>query len=195
VAVSTWTELPGESSSVALALVNTRFPKPGEEIVERLATVRDVEQWLATRSLRAGPPAAVRKADVARLGALRAAIRELFTARIEGRVPDEGARTLVNEASAASRAAAQIEWPADGPRRVWAAEPRFAGVLADIADDAIEVLTGPAGETLRMCAASRCVRLFLRQHARRTWCSTACGDRVRAARHYERVKARMSPER
>jgi predicted RNA-binding Zn ribbon-like protein len=32
------------------------------------------------------------------------------------------------------------------------------------------------------------VRLLLRDHNRRRWCSTACGDRVRAARYYARHK-------
>jgi len=55
--------------------------------------------------------------------------------------------------------------------------------LAAIATDAIKVATGPRGQLLHRCEAHGCIRIFLREHARRRWCSNTCGDRVRAARH------------
>ena len=39
---------------------------------------------------------------------------------------------------------------------------------------------------LRACHAPGCVLYFLKDHPRREWCSTACGNRARAARHYRR---------
>jgi predicted RNA-binding Zn ribbon-like protein len=42
---------------------------------------------------------------------------------------------------------------------------------------------------LRACLAPGCVLYFVKDHPRRAWCSTACGNRVRAARHYARHRS------
>lgn len=39
---------------------------------------------------------------------------------------------------------------------------------------------------LRACLAPGCVLYFVKDHPRRAWCSSACGNRERAARHYAR---------
>ena len=63
-------------------------------------------------------------------------------------------------------------------------------VLAELAHDAIDMLTGPAAAKLRACHAPGCVLYFVRTHPRREWCSEACGNRARAARHYQRIRER-----
>jgi predicted RNA-binding Zn ribbon-like protein len=60
--------------------------------------------------------------------------------------------------------------------------------LADLGYRAIDLLTGPAAINLRACHAPHCVLYFVKSHPRREWCSEACGNRVRAARHYERTR-------
>jgi predicted RNA-binding Zn ribbon-like protein len=60
--------------------------------------------------------------------------------------------------------------------------------LADLGHEAIELLTGPAAGNLRACHAPGCVLYFVKSHPRREWCSEACGNRARAARHYQRVR-------
>jgi predicted RNA-binding Zn ribbon-like protein len=60
--------------------------------------------------------------------------------------------------------------------------------LADVATAAIRLFTGPDAETLSACLAPGCVRYFTKSHPRREWCSEGCGNRVRAARHYERIR-------
>jgi predicted RNA-binding Zn ribbon-like protein len=62
--------------------------------------------------------------------------------------------------------------------------------LADIADEARGLLAGPEAAKLRACLAPGCVRYFIKSHPRREWCADACGNRVRAARHYDRVRSR-----
>ena len=64
--------------------------------------------------------------------------------------------------------------------------------MATIAEDAAALLTGDEAPLLAECAADSCGRFFLRTHARRQWCSTRCGDRVRAARAYARKRAALS---
>ncbi|WP_082690229.1 ABATE domain-containing protein [Mycobacterium sp. M26] len=61
--------------------------------------------------------------------------------------------------------------------------------LASIAREAVELVTGPAAGRLRACYAPGCVLYFVKAHPRREWCSDGCGNRVRAARHYQRTKA------
>jgi predicted RNA-binding Zn ribbon-like protein len=60
--------------------------------------------------------------------------------------------------------------------------------LAELATAAIRLFTGPDAETLHACLAPGCVRYFTKSHPRREWCSEGCGNRVRAARHYERIR-------
>ncbi len=57
-------------------------------------------------------------------------------------------------------------------------------LLGGLAADAIEFLA--SGPELRACLAPGCVLYFVKDHPRRAWCSTGCGNRVRAARHYAR---------
>ena len=58
--------------------------------------------------------------------------------------------------------------------------------LSSIASGAVELFTGESQALLRACNAPGCVLYFVKDHSRREWCSTACGNRARAARHYLR---------
>lgn len=179
---------PGEAGSVALALANTVLA--GE--VDQLAGPGEVAAWAAGHGL--GTLAAVAVADLAALASLRAAIRELFTAAADGRAPDAAALSEVNAAARLALGAPVLLWAA-APQLDWQAEHpgTVANALARIARDAIEVLCGPSGQVIHQCEAHGCDRLFFRTHGRRRWCSNACGDRVRVARHYRVRKARLRP--
>jgi predicted RNA-binding Zn ribbon-like protein len=67
------------------------------------------------------------------------------------------------------------------------ASPVLAAI-AQIAADTIELVTGGAADGLRACNAPGCVLYFIKTHPRREWCSVACGNRARAARHYAKVR-------
>lgn len=67
-----------------------------------------------------------------------------------------------------------------------AAGARLAAVLARAA---IAFLAGPDLVRLRACTAPRCVRYFLKEHGRQEFCKPPCGNRARAARHYQRHQA------
>ena len=60
--------------------------------------------------------------------------------------------------------------------------------LAAVATDAVHLLTVPNATQLRACQAPGCVLYFVKSHPHREWCSEACGNRVRAARHYQRSR-------
>jgi predicted RNA-binding Zn ribbon-like protein len=60
--------------------------------------------------------------------------------------------------------------------------------LAQVAEQAVQLLSGAEAVRLRACYAPGCVLYFMKTHPRREWCSVACGNRVRAARHYQRAR-------
>jgi predicted RNA-binding Zn ribbon-like protein len=62
--------------------------------------------------------------------------------------------------------------------------------LAELARDSIDLLAGPGATKLRACHAPGCVLYFLRSNPRREWCSEACGNRARAARHYRQIRGK-----
>lgn len=183
---------PGEGSSVALALVNTLLRGRGGEL-DLLRGPDSVASWLAERTP-AGARPRIRRVDVTRLASLRAAVHEVFTAVADERAPERGAVAVLNEYAAAVPRAVQLHWSPAGPERSLLARRSTSvdAAMAAIATDAIEVVCGSRGPLLRRCEARGCVRVFLREHARRRWCSTACGDRVRAARHYARTQHRAA---
>lgn len=175
---------PGEERSPALALVNTRRLSAGGE-EDDLAEPRTATAWLRRHNL---PPAPLDVTDLDRVTELRAAVRELLAALTEDRSPETAAVATVNAAARADAAAPQLTWPSE-PHRTWhSSRPGTVDeALASLARDAIDVVTGDLGRLVRSCEAHGCVRFFFREHARRRWCSTTCGDRVRAARHQRLV--------
>jgi hypothetical protein len=117
-------------------------------------------------------------------------------AEVEGAVtadstaPDEAdisvAVAAVNAIAAAGHSAPRIG--ARGGRLIADVTPAGAPVaaaLSVVAVQAIGLLTDP-DSPLRACHAPGCVLYFVRDHPRREWCSAACGNRARAARHYRR---------
>jgi predicted RNA-binding Zn ribbon-like protein len=64
-------------------------------------------------------------------------------------------------------------------------------LLSRVAAAAIELVGSPAAERLGYCDSSSCGQFFTRSRSDQRWCGTACGTRVRVARHAQarRVKA------
>jgi predicted RNA-binding Zn ribbon-like protein len=191
--------IPGERDHPSLALVNSRH-NSRTGVDDHLPTPEALGEWLAWRSLvargdrapgphRGGVPA---NADLAAALALRDAARELLEAAVEDRAPAPSALAAINDAAAMAPAADQVRWDADGgPVRTRSA-PEATDVqraLAAIAEDAISLVCDHRDDLIA-CQAPGCVRVLLKDHPRRHWCSTRCGDRVRAARHYRRSRER-----
>jgi predicted RNA-binding Zn ribbon-like protein len=180
------TAAPGEAARPALALVNSRR-NDADGPVDDLATAADLSAWLAEQGLVRDAP--VDDAALAAVRELRGAVRELLEARIAGHAPDQAAVETVNAAAAAAPTARRLAWTEPGSPREVRDGLGAAGVplaRALLAADAIDLITGPAHDDLLACAAPGCMRLLLRDHPRRRWCSIRCGDRVRASRYYHR---------
>jgi predicted RNA-binding Zn ribbon-like protein len=189
--VTAQASIPGEREHPSLALVNSRH-RSRSGMVDHLTSPEALDEWLAWRSL-AARGAAASEEDLEAALALRDAVRELIVASVEGRAPAASAVATVNEASAVAPAADQLRWE-DGEGFVRTRMAPGAGelrrALAALAEDAIGLVSGERREDLIACEAPGCVRLLLKDHPRRHWCSTRCGDRVRAARYYRRSRER-----
>jgi predicted RNA-binding Zn ribbon-like protein len=120
---------------------------------------------------------------------LRDALRVLAADRTaDPRPVAAGHRERVAASVATLNAAAALApaWPTlvDG-RLEWATQARGqARIVGELAGEAVRFLA--AEPDLRACLAPGCVLYFVKDHPRRAWCSTTCGNRARAARHYAR---------
>jgi len=189
--------LPGEP--VPVRLMSTIWADT-DGVHDDLRTQADVDEWLDAVALdRAG--AHTTKAELAAARALRDAVRRLASHRTQD--TRAAAASALSDLAAAldqvNQAAAELPGPhltlRDGRLEAGTAtsvSPVTAG-LAQVAGQAIELLGGADGARLRACYAPGCVLYFVKTHPRREWCSVACGNRVRAARHYQRAREHHRP--
>ena len=131
--------------------------------------------------------------DLRAFRALRQALRDLAGVLTEDTreiAQDRDLHRAVTEVNLAAKRAS--EWPQltveDGKlvRHNESEGQPAAQALARIAAEAVELFTGENRVLLRACYAPGCVLYFVKDHPRREWCSPSCGNRVRAARHYQR---------
>ncbi len=183
--------VPGAQEHPCLALVNSASELPGGKRYDELGSPEAATAWLAARDLIASD-SSLQEHCQGRLAAMRADLRDLFTAHTTGDVPTTAAVHALNRALTCAPGALLLRFdPAAGFTRS-ASHPVtqvVEHVMAVIADDAASLLSGDQAAVLASCEADGCQRFFLRTHARRQWCSTRCGDRVRAARAYARKRA------
>ncbi|HEX6454365.1 MAG TPA: ABATE domain-containing protein [Trebonia sp.] len=161
-----------------------------------LAAAADVDAWLDAIGLdRHGDRAT--DAELAAARRLRDAVRRLAAQVTADDRP--AAQSATRDIGAALRdlnqAAAHLPVPQltlDGgmPRETAASgSTAVTAALARVARESITLLGGPGAAELRACHAPGCVLYFTKTHPRREWCSIACGNRARAARHYDKVRS------
>jgi predicted RNA-binding Zn ribbon-like protein len=159
-----------------------------------LRTTRDLADWLVAISAADGPVRVTRD-DVARARRLRDALRRIAAlctddTRVAAASAVEDVDVAIAEVN--SLVAAYPPTPrlalVDGQLIGDTATvgPPVTRALTAIAGEAVELFTGVDSPQLRACQAPSCVLYFTQNHPRREWCSTACGNRARAARHYRR---------
>jgi predicted RNA-binding Zn ribbon-like protein len=165
-----------------------------------LRTTADVNEWLDAIGVdRAGAHATERELATAR--ALRDAVRLLAAHVTADSRPGRPAVATADVDAAIDQVnatAAQLPAPRlalrDGRLGLGlpgGPSPVTTG-LAQVAEQAVGLLAGEDAARLRACYAPGCVLYFVKTHPRREWCSVACGNRVRAARHYQRTRDRQS---
>ena len=192
---------PGPDEPLPVLLMNTVWADRSG-VHDALTTPEELRDWLGAVDARlprgdASEPAQPAAGDLQQFRDVRAALRRLAAdATGDGReraleaLDDRDAAwavATVNAASAAAPPVRLLAWPdrsvelavAPGNRG-----PRTA--LSTVAAAAVDMFSEPDRYPLRACLAPGCVLYFVKNHARREWCSEACGNRARARRHYDR---------
>ncbi|MCU7823624.1 CGNR zinc finger domain-containing protein [Kitasatospora sp. DSM 101779] len=171
---------------LALDLLNTRWRNGQQDL---LADLDGYRIWLSSAGLADRCPA-----DEASLTAVKAA-RGALDLLVADPGSTEGAAAL-NAVLAHGRVRHSLG--PDGPAETAEADPpqQLAAWLA--ADDYLSLLRRGA-HRIKQCAHPACILHFFdtSQNGRRRWCSMAlCGNRSKAARHYERtVRAESAAQR
>lgn len=183
---------PIRDEPLPIELHNTLYAVRGEPL-DGLADPPGLRAWLS--ALGDGLPVAVESVDGRRfeeLHSLRASVCEALHAAVERRAMSEPTLAHLNELSARSlrsrymtqRGAARAS---EFRHHALTATDMLLGVIAV---STIELVSGPHAADLRVCGAPGCVLMFVKDHPRREWCSAACGNRARQARHYARSHRR-----
>ena len=123
---------------------------------------------------------------------LREALFDIFSAVAEHRASPNHALALLNFAVQESAAHSRIVHTNRRFVMEWVGmDSDLDSLLWPIARAAADLLTSDDLANLRICASDQCAWLFLdhsKNHLRR-WCDMkTCGNRVKARRHYERMK-------
>ncbi len=190
---------------LVMELVSTVRHDGDGGVLDDLGTVRGADRWLQQQpgllATATGNLVVDEELRDAVIG-VRRAVRALFArvvspappspADAHRLMPADEALAHLNAAAAQEPVAPQLHWPAQGPPTAGLlsaeADPRVR-LVAALARDAVDFLSGTQREQLRACHAPRCVRYFVRSHGRQEWCKPSCGNRARVARHYERTRA------
>lgn len=200
------TSAPLLGEPLPVELMNTIWADRGG-VHDGLATPSDTVAWIRAIAERSDvevdgltqwlrrPPAGDLAPVHRDLRGLREAVRNLASRRcddpreaIPQPIGTSAALRTVNALACTAAAWPVLDWPDGGSpeaNRVSTATPGPV-LVADIARAAVALFGGVAGSQLRACLAPGCVLYFIKQHPRREWCSDACGNRARQARHYQR---------
>jgi predicted RNA-binding Zn ribbon-like protein len=185
--------IPAPDDDLCLAFANTRYwrgtPVPTEELNEPgdlLRWAERSERLPATVIQHFAEPATVFEEALR----LRETIHRCFAETASGRAPAEADLATLNEALAAAPARQCVQpagWDVGSP------EPSAAALLAPVLWSAADLLVGGQLTRVRQCANPECGWLFLdnSKGGNRRWCSmSACGNRAKAHRHYQRQKGK-----
>lgn len=156
-----------------------------------------VADWLAAVGSRVPDFDLLSPADLDDLGRRLLALRDALL-RLAAKATGD-TRWTTPDAADLDRAVAEVNAAVipRSPQLVWTADQattrqkRVAGdpadaVLSTFAEEAIVLFSAGEQSQLRVCEGPDCGLYFVKNHPRREWCSPACGNRVRAARHYRR---------
>jgi predicted RNA-binding Zn ribbon-like protein len=179
-------------NNLALDFVNTELQGPSGRI-ELLQSDAALLAWAQAAGLGEQAPGsrASRERLDRRARPLRAAIRGLVEARIDGQGASPDDLSTLNELLTHPARAPALVQRRGGFARAPVADLTPASVLQRIAAEAAELLTTADPALLRRCGDSRCILVFYdtsKSHRRR-WCSmSACGNRAKASGHYQRTR-------
>jgi predicted RNA-binding Zn ribbon-like protein len=168
----------------AVDLANTVMVTPAGNR-DLLESEDQLEAWIAAERGRI-PGVEAASGRLADVRDLRRGVRELLRARARGKRPPDEARRRINAISAAAPILTALARDGRVVEELGSRDP-YARFEATVARSAIE-LADRGEDSLRVCEAPSCGMLYLRDHPRQVWCSKACGNRARVARHAARQR-------
>jgi predicted RNA-binding Zn ribbon-like protein len=184
--------LPGSGHVVAVDLANTDRPGRGRDTGDLLVDEASLRRFIGDERDRLGEVATGAVPRLVHVRAVRRAVVVLFDAAVRGDPLPATFLATVNVASAAAPVALRLDpkGPAGGSLALRDALPAGPGtVLGALARSAVGLLGGPDRDRLARCGAPGCGRFFLRNRGGQVWCSKACVNRARVARHHARRRA------
>ena len=165
---------------------------------EHLAMAEDAITWFATHGLAHEPAlraqaSADEQAWLARVHATRTALRAVWDAEVERRIPDQGALDTVN---AVLRAAPRTELVAGadccGVGHRHSTDDPTGEALAGIVQPLVRAISAGETDRFRICANDGCRWVFedTSRSGCRRWCDmTTCGNRAKVRRFRSRRRA------
>ncbi|HWD82119.1 MAG TPA: ABATE domain-containing protein [Kribbella sp.] len=194
-------------TTLAFALAATVKHDGHGGVADLLATPEETSAWVREQAADLGRSLPPIRAEILpdpdrqwrELVRMRRAVRALFARAVAPGPPSKAdadrlmdaqeALQVVNEA-AGWLGPTHLEWD-DEPRLTWAyaTEDPVELLVGAVGRSAIEFMVGPDRHRLRACPAARCVKYFLQDDPRQTWCSPSCGNRERVNRHYRKRTA------
>ena len=193
--------IPAPDLDLGLAYANTRYWRGTATPTEDLGGPDDLLRWAAaseqlpqrlidsigTRWRQRPDEAAGEFRDAL---AFREAIFGCFAATAAARAPADDDLAVLNAALATAPPRRRLR---PGGWEIGLPEPSARTLLAPTLWSAADLLVGPQLQRVRQCANPECGWLFLdnSKSGNRRWCSmSACGNRAKAHRHYQRQKGK-----
>jgi predicted RNA-binding Zn ribbon-like protein len=155
---------------------------------ETLHTPDDLARWAAASRLGVrADELAPTEADLALVKHLREALWGRAYGLVTGAAPDRRDAETINEIA---RGAPPVPRIGVDDGRAWRLPITGGQLAAAVARDAVEALTRPVADRIRMCAADNCYLIYLdtSRPGRRRWCSMErCGNRAKVRGHRARL--------
>ncbi len=181
---------------------NFRF-RSGRLCLDYLATVGDRDhlafdrwrgtddfgRWCVAAGLLPHPPG-ITEAELDGARRLREALYRLVLAGLAKEPSDPADLTLINRAARNPPLVPQLQKL--GAPSIWQSDAPYDAVLATVARDAVDLLSGEMMNRVRKCADDHCSVFFvdLSRPGKRRWCAmNGCGNKVKKAAYRRRLKA------
>ena len=188
---SSATVLPAPDDDLCLAYANTRYWRGTPAPTEELNGPDDLWRWV--RSVARLPPLLLDRIGSSNLIfddaiRLRETIHRCFAATAGGRQPPDDDLVALNAVLALAPPRRRLRV---GGWEIGTPDPSGSVLLAPTLWSAADLLVGTRLQRVRQCANPECGWLFLdgSKSGNRRWCSmSACGNRAKAHRHYQKQK-------
>ncbi len=158
---------------------------------DRWRSQRDFARWCVEAGL-LGRETAVSPGQLETARRLREALYRLVADALAHQEPDPADLALVNET--ARKPSLVLELTAIGRASLRTLSAPHEAILATVARDAIDLLSGNSLKRVRKCADAHCSILFLdnSRPGKRRWCAmNGCGNKVKKAAYRRRRKTAM----